>query len=765
MNNSPRYVGFIEPPYIKTFTDQSSGVPLDLTGCVSANFTLTMLNTGTKQARQGTGVWTTLNQTTNKGQASYQWTLADVASAGPWEIYTTIKLPAETSPREMDPEFLEFLSGTVGAGAAPPGVLPNPAQSLPFLNIRDFGGIGDGITDCTTAISDARAAARALGGARICYGPGRFRFRNQDTSNDHGVYHDGSGKGTTILELMDDANEDLFSGQTNLINLSASFGSGPTGTLYDFGFSNMTIDGNKANQSGSSYGLRFYGFTYIMENLEVRNCLNEGILSDWSGFNNYDPGDSMIAFWNNVKVHNCGGRGVAFGGPHDSKFVNCEFYCNGSHNLHIAPNGGSVFTNLHTWFNQNLVSPQTTYQSDTFTRADQSGLGTASNGEAYTVTQLFPTMTAAISGNKAVFSGTSTEAVYILGSDTHTDGEWSLQETLGGDATSGVALLWHYQNSNNLYKFSIYNGVAFVQKTVAGSDTTLTSFTPSFTIDPTLSQIHLKVRQAGTTIKAKAWLDGTIEPPWIVTTTDSTYASGTSGFMAYNDGAFTPTVRSFTVQSVPTQSSAISTLVEGDHCQFNNCVVETSDTVHLVVLGNYCIYNGGALYDALSPSFASAVKIGQQAGETPYPGQIKQSGGVTTAVAPIGCRFDTLIKNCGGDNGALWLDNDGGDNVFDLTIELWLKGVNYTGTLQSSTNYREVYNDGARLSPANTYYRGNLHLTGQLQVQSAATLYSGSGIPSNSIGFDGDFYLRIDTPGTANQRLYVKSAGAWIGIL
>lgn len=44
-------------------------------------------------------------------------------------------------------------------------------------------------------------------------------------------------------------------------------------------------------------------------------------------------------------------------------------------------------------------------------------------------------------------------------------------------------------------------------------------------------------------------------------------------------------------------------------------------------------------------------------------------------------------------------------------------------------------------------------------------LYMGQGAPANANGNPGDFYLRTDTPGTANQRLYVKSAGAWTGIL
>src|SRR5438552_10179172 len=153
MGNSPRYVGFIDPPYIVTLTDDS-GSALDLTGCTSSSFTLTMLNQNTNLAQQGVGVWTVANQTTNKGQVSYQWTNADMATAGPWWIYTTVKLPSEPSPREFDPELILILPGTVGVGAAPPGVLPNPAATLPFLNIRDFGGIGDNASDNTIPIAN-----------------------------------------------------------------------------------------------------------------------------------------------------------------------------------------------------------------------------------------------------------------------------------------------------------------------------------------------------------------------------------------------------------------------------------------------------------------------------------------------------------------------------------------------------------------------------------------------------------------------------------
>jgi Pectate lyase superfamily protein len=60
---------------------------------------------------------------------------------------------------------------------------------------------------------------------------------------------------------------------------------------------------------------------------------------------------------------------------------------------------------------------------------------------------------------------------------------------------------------------------------------------------------------------------------------------------------------------------------------------------------------------------------------------------------------------------------------------------------------------------------GNGLSPGSFGAWQANTLWQGSGVPGNGNGANGDTYLRVDTPGTANQRLYVKSAGAWVGIV
>lgn len=42
------------------------------------------------------------------------------------------------------------------------------------------------------------------------------------------------------------------------------------------------------------------------------------------------------------------------------------------------------------------------------------------------------------------------------------------------------------------------------------------------------------------------------------------------------------------------------------------------------------------------------------------------------------------------------------------------------------------------------------------------SLYSGTGLPDNSVGIDGDFYFRKD--GSTGTHIYAKSAGVWAGI-
>lgn len=92
----------------------------------------------------------------------------------------------------------------------------------------------------------------------------------------------------------------------------------------------------------------------------------------------------------------------------------------------------------------------------------------------------------------------------------------------------------------------------------------------------------------------------------------------------------------------------------------------------------------------------------------------------------------------------------------------------------ATDNTYDIGANGAN-RPRNVYVAGNVIMGGYIsplggmQLGNGAAIgssfWSGAGAPGAAQGVNGDYYFRNDTPGTANQRIYVKSAGAWVGIV
>lgn len=272
MGNSPRYVGFLDPPYNVMLTDDS-GNALNLTGVTSNNFTLTMLNANTGLFQSGVGVWTITSATL--GQASYQWTVNDMATAGPWWVYTTVKLPAEPNPREFDPELILILPGTVGAGAAPSGVLPVPPASPLFINVRDYGALGAG-ADYTTAIQAAINAGQASTyGAAIFIPRGLYLYSTDLVVSGNNIMIFGEGRASQLQAAA---------GTTNVAN-----GIKVTGANHVV-IKDLQINGNKANinqaGAGTSYttkqGVYVTGGSTDVTVVDcyINNCFAGGVLAD-----------------------------------------------------------------------------------------------------------------------------------------------------------------------------------------------------------------------------------------------------------------------------------------------------------------------------------------------------------------------------------------------------------------------------------------------------------------------------------------------------
>lgn len=96
----------------------------------------------------------------------------------------------------------------------------------------------------------------------------------------------------------------------------------------------------------------------------------------------------------------------------------------------------------------------------------------------------------------------------------------------------------------------------------------------------------------------------------------------------------------------------------------------------------------------------------------------------------------------------------GGNLTFrDVTL-----GRNVMSILTSSSMLSVNY--GLTVAGGLTVDSAGITNAGTVQVQSASTLRSGSGVPSNAVGSDGDLYL--NTAGTSTTMLYIKVAGAWV---
>jgi hypothetical protein len=117
-------------------------------------------------------------------------------------------------------------------------------------------------------------------------------------------------------------------------------------------------------------------------------------------------------------------------------------------------------------------------------------------------------------------------------------------------------------------------------------------------------------------------------------------------------------------------------------------------------------------------------------------------------------------------NWVTWMPVDGAVK-YDL-----LRGSTTTAVAQNliTTHYMDNGASTVAYTPASTNPVGKLAVDGGVTLGNGTTtlggtIYSGVGVPSSILGVDGDAYFRTDTPSSANQRLYIRAAGTWAGIL
>ena len=107
------------------------------------------------------------------------------------------------------------------------------------VNVKDFGAVGDGVTDDTAAIQAAINSLSIKGGV-IVIGAGTYRVSSTINVSINNVYIEGQGNNSVILRSTDYGNTFLFTGNTT------------NGTLLtDVGISNIKITSLALTTSGA----------------------------------------------------------------------------------------------------------------------------------------------------------------------------------------------------------------------------------------------------------------------------------------------------------------------------------------------------------------------------------------------------------------------------------------------------------------------------------------------------------------------------------
>ena len=142
-----------------------------------------------------------------------------------------------------------------------------------------------------------------------------------------GTIWQGAGRLETVIKLAAGSDTDVIQG-AGFTTLTLSGNN--TGGISGWGIRDLSIDGNYSAQSGTSYGLRVYGFEFDIARVSIRNCLSWGLYTEWGTYGQPGPDESMESRYEALEIHGNQQGGWHDRGPHDSRSWGATIWGNGS---------------------------------------------------------------------------------------------------------------------------------------------------------------------------------------------------------------------------------------------------------------------------------------------------------------------------------------------------------------------------------------------------------------------------------------------------